>query len=72
MRGKTDSEIIQENMCLENTTYYSDPEKWLPTQQGFQLKEASKTLPHLQNTRSGKFKMEPLVQTKVSDNIIQF
>lgn len=42
MRGKTDSEIIQENMCLENTTFYSDPEKWLPTQQGFQLKEAPK------------------------------
>lgn len=39
---------------VENTTYYSDPEKWLPTQQRFQLKESPKIRPCLQNTRPGK------------------
>lgn len=51
-----EDEIILRTCVGEHTSYYSDPEKGLPAQQSFQLKEAPKLLPQLQNTRPGKFK----------------
>lgn len=66
MKVKTDH---VENMCLENTTYYSDPEKWLPTQQRFQLKESPKIRPCLQNTRKAWQKCSHLYKPRFSTTL---